>query len=112
VVAAVVDEHCPAIIVRGKKYSTPKMGDPKPPEEVRREWDEANDNLVRRAIFSRYLKAVIIRKTERRGPGALDYSAIEPVWREDGEYSPRALGATRKGPFPPWPARQSLIYVP
>jgi DNA invertase Pin-like site-specific DNA recombinase len=60
----------------------------KTPEEVRREWDEADDNLVRRAILSRYLKAVIIRKTERRGPGDLDYSAIEPVWREDGEYAP------------------------
>jgi DNA invertase Pin-like site-specific DNA recombinase len=60
----------------------------KTPEEVRREWDEAADNLVRRAILSRYLKAVIIRKTDRRGPGDLDYSAIEPVWREDGEYAP------------------------
>jgi DNA invertase Pin-like site-specific DNA recombinase len=60
----------------------------KTPEEVRREWGEAADNLVRRAILSRYLKAVIIRKTGRRGPGDLDYSAIEPVWREDGEYMP------------------------
>jgi len=60
----------------------------KTPEEVRREWDEADDNLVRRAILSRYLKAVIIRKTARRGPGDLDYAAIEPVWREDGEYAP------------------------
>jgi site-specific DNA recombinase len=60
----------------------------KTPEEVRREWDEAADNLVRRAILSRYLKAVIIRKTNRRGPGDLDYSAIEPVWRGDGEYAP------------------------
>jgi len=60
----------------------------KTPEEVRREWDEADDNLVRRAILSRYLKAVIIRKTDRRGPADLDYSAIEPVWREDGEYVP------------------------
>jgi site-specific DNA recombinase len=59
----------------------------KTPEDVRREWDEAPDNLVRRAILSRYLKAVIIRKTERRGPGDLDYAAIEPVWREDGDYA-------------------------
>jgi hypothetical protein len=58
----------------------------KTPEEVRREWDEPADNLVRRAILSRYLKAVIIRKTDRRGPGGLDYAAIEPVWREDGDY--------------------------
>ena len=57
----------------------------KTPEEVRHEWDDATDNLVRRAILSRYLKAVIIRKTDRRGPGELDYSAIEPVWCEDGE---------------------------
>jgi hypothetical protein len=60
----------------------------KTPEEVRREWDEADDNLVLRTILSRYLKAVIIRKTGRRGPGDLYYSAIEPVWREDGEYTP------------------------
>jgi site-specific DNA recombinase len=60
----------------------------KTPDEVRREWDEATDNATRRAILSRYLKAVIIRKSSRRGPGDLDYSAIEPVWRQDGDYVP------------------------
>ena len=60
----------------------------KTPAEVRREWDEAGDNAVRRAILSRYLKAVVIRKSGRHGPGDLDYSAIEPVWREDGDYAP------------------------
>jgi len=57
----------------------------KSPTDVRREWDEAAGNVgVRRAILSRYLKAVVIRKSAKHGPGELDYSAIEPVWREDG----------------------------
>jgi site-specific DNA recombinase len=61
----------------------------KSPEDVRREWDEAAGNVgVRRAILSRYLKAVVIRKSARHGPGDLDYSAIEPVWREDGDTPP------------------------
>jgi len=60
----------------------------KTPAEVRREWDDAGDNAVRRAILSRYLKAVVIRKSGRHGPGELDYAAIEPVWREDGDYAP------------------------
>jgi site-specific DNA recombinase len=76
---------------RLRKKASARMGRAslaKTPEEVRREWDEAADNLVRRAILSRYLKAVIIRKTERRGPGDLDYAAIEPVWRDYGDYIP------------------------
>jgi hypothetical protein len=55
--------------------------------EVRAEWD-AGDIDVRRAILSRYLKAVIVRESARRGPGDLDYDAIEPVWREDGDSMP------------------------
>lgn len=55
-------------------------------EDVRREWDAAAGDVgVRRAILSRYLRAVIVRKSRRRGPGELDYESIEPVWREDGE---------------------------
>jgi site-specific DNA recombinase len=55
-------------------------------EDVRREWDDAATDIgVRRAILSRYLKAVIIRKSGHHGPGELDYQSIEPVWREDGE---------------------------
>jgi hypothetical protein len=60
----------------------------KTPEEIRREWEEASDNGIRRAILSRYLKAVVVRKSGKHGPGGLDYEAIEPVWREDGDYSP------------------------
>jgi hypothetical protein len=56
-------------------------------DEVRREWD-AGDIDVRRAILSRYLKAVIVRESARRGPGGLDYEAIEPIWREDGDSMP------------------------
>jgi site-specific DNA recombinase len=55
-------------------------------EDVRREWDQAAGDVgVRRAILSRYLKAVIVRKSGRHGPGELDYGSIEPIWREDGE---------------------------
>ena len=58
-------------------------------EDVRREWDAAAGDVgVRRAILSRYLKAVVIRKSNRRGPGGLDYEAIEPVWREEGDIMP------------------------
>jgi DNA invertase Pin-like site-specific DNA recombinase len=60
----------------------------KTPEDVRREWEEARDDVgVRRAILSRYLKAVIVRRSATRGRG-FDYSAIEPVWREEGDYAP------------------------
>jgi hypothetical protein len=69
----------------------------KSPEDVRREWDEAADDVgVRRAILSRYLKAVVIRKSARRGPGNLDYSAIEPIWRDGTEpgFEGRTAGKT------------------
>jgi DNA invertase Pin-like site-specific DNA recombinase len=56
-------------------------------QDVRREW-EAGDVGVRRAILSRYLKAVVVRKSGRHGPGDLDYSAIDPIWREAGDSSP------------------------
>jgi site-specific DNA recombinase len=60
----------------------------KTPDEVRREWEEARDDVgIRRAILSRYLKAVIVRRSSLRGR-AFDYSAIEPVWREEGDYAP------------------------
>ncbi len=55
-------------------------------QDVRREWDQAaGDTGVRRAILSRYLKAVVVRKAARLGPGRMDYDSIEPVWREDGD---------------------------
>ncbi len=58
-------------------------------EDVRAEWDAAAGDVgVRRAILSRYLKAVILRRSSRHGPGDLDYSAIEPVWRDDGDIMP------------------------
>jgi hypothetical protein len=64
------------------------------PADVRREWDAAaGDVAVRRAIISRYLRAVIIRKSSTRGPGKLDYAAIEPVWRDDDEPAPGDLTA-------------------
>lgn len=60
----------------------------KSPDDVRREWDAAADVGVRRAILSRYLKAMVVRKSGAHGPGDLDYSAIEQVWREDGDTPP------------------------
>jgi site-specific DNA recombinase len=61
----------------------------KSPGDVRREWDAAaGDTGVRRAILSRYLKAVVIRKSAKRGPGDLDYSAIEPIWRTEEDPMP------------------------
>jgi site-specific DNA recombinase len=59
----------------------------KSPEDVRREWD-AGDAGVRRAILSRYLKAVVVRKSGKHGPGDIDYSAIDPVWRDAGDPMP------------------------
>jgi len=58
--------------------------------DVRREWDAAAGDIgVRRAILSRYLKAVMIRPSKNHGPGELDYEAIEPIWREDGDVMPQ-----------------------
>jgi hypothetical protein len=44
------------------------------PDDVRREWD-ADDIGVRRAILSRYLKAVVVRKSTLANKRLLDYSA-------------------------------------
>jgi site-specific DNA recombinase len=64
------------------------MSRAKSPEEVRREWDDAGDDVgIRRAILFRYLKAVVVRKSATRGP-VFDYAAIEPVWRKEGDYAP------------------------
>jgi site-specific DNA recombinase len=75
-----------------KKKAKVRMGQlsrAKTPAEVQREWDEAAGDVgVHRAILSRYLKAVVIRKSGRRGPGELDYEAIEPIWREAGDAMP------------------------
>lgn len=60
-----------------------------PVEEVRQQWEDADGNpAVRRAILSRYLKAVIVRESVRHGPGELDYAAITPVWRKIEESMP------------------------
>jgi len=75
-------------LARKAKARISRQARDKSPADVRREWDQAADVGVRRAILSRYLKAVIVRKTSLRGPGVVDYSAIEPVWREDGDILP------------------------
>lgn len=62
------------------------------PVQVRREWDAAaGDAGVRRAILSRYLKAVVVRKSGKLGRGELDYAAIEPVWRTEEDPMPDGL---------------------
>jgi site-specific DNA recombinase len=76
-------------LARKAKTRIGRMSRAKSPADVRREWDEAAGDVgVRRAILSRYLKAVVIRKSASHGPQELDYSAIEPVWREGGDAMP------------------------
>jgi hypothetical protein len=61
----------------------------KSPDDVRREWDAAAGDVgVHRAILSRYLKAIVVRRSAKRGRGDLDYSAIEPVWRTEEDPMP------------------------
>jgi site-specific DNA recombinase len=57
------------------------------PDDVRREWD-AGDIGIRRAILSRYLKAVIVRKSTLADTRLVDYSAIEPIWRTESDPMP------------------------
>ncbi len=52
----------------------------KPVDDVRREWD-AGDVAARRAILSRYLQAIVVRKSATHGT-RFDYSAIEPIWKD------------------------------
>jgi DNA invertase Pin-like site-specific DNA recombinase len=56
-------------------------------DDVRREWD-TGDVGVRRAVLSRYLKAIVIRKSTLANTRLVDYSAIEPVWRDDDDPMP------------------------
>jgi hypothetical protein len=75
-----------AALTKKAKTELSRASRGKAPEDVRREWDEAAEDVgVRRAILSRYLKAVVIRKSAGHGPGTFDYSAIEPVWKDDTE---------------------------
>jgi hypothetical protein len=62
--------------------------------EVRRE-SEARNLAVRRAILSRYLQAIVVRKSSVHGPGELDYSAIEPIWKGSGQTAPSARDHTQ-----------------
>lgn len=78
-----------ARLARKARTNAGRLARSRSADDVRREWDEAAGDVgVRRAILSRYLKAIIIRKSNRHGPGELDYESIEPVWRDDGEVMP------------------------
>jgi hypothetical protein len=54
---------------------------------VRREWD-AGDIGIWRAILSRYLKAIVVRKSALANTRLVDYSAIEPIWRTESDPMP------------------------
>lgn len=56
-------------------------------DDVRREWD-AGDIGIRRAILSRYLKAIVVRKSALANTRLVDYSAIEPIWRTESAPMP------------------------
>jgi DNA invertase Pin-like site-specific DNA recombinase len=76
-------------LARKAKTRMARAARSKSPGDVRREWDEAAGDVgVRRAIISRYLKAIVVRRSALHGPGVLDYSAIEPVWRTDSDALP------------------------
>jgi site-specific DNA recombinase len=59
-----------------------------PAEDVRTEWD-AGDIGVRRAILSRYLKAVVVRKSTLADTRLVDYSSIEPIWLTESDPNAR-----------------------
>jgi hypothetical protein len=40
--------------------------------------------------LSRYLQAIVVRKSPVHGPGELDYAAIEPIWKGSGQSVPSA----------------------
>ena len=62
-------------LAKTAKTRVSRMSRAKSPADVRREWDDAAGDVgVRRAILSRYLKAVVIRKSASHGPQELDYS--------------------------------------
>ena len=57
-------------LAKTAKTRMSRMSRAKSPADVRREWDEAAGNVgVRRAILSRYLKGVVVRRSGRHGPG-------------------------------------------
>lgn len=70
-----------AKIRRGRMSRAQSAGD------VRREWD-AGDVGVRRAILSRYLKAIVVRKSALANTRLVDYSSIEPIWRTESDPVP------------------------
>lgn len=67
-----------AKVRRGRLARAQSVGD------VRTEWN-AGDIGVRRAILSRYLKAIIVRKSGLANTRLVDYSAIEPIWRTESD---------------------------
>ncbi len=78
-----------AELAKKAKTRIARIARAKSPQEARQEWDDAAGDVgVRRAIVSRYLKAIVIRRSSLHGPGVLDYSAIEPVWRNDSDTMP------------------------
>jgi site-specific DNA recombinase len=83
-----------ADLAKKARTRTGRMARSRPVEEVRREW-EAGNVAARRAILSRYLQAIVVRKSSVHGPGELDYSAIEPIWKGTGQSVPSAWDHTQ-----------------
>ena len=52
------------------------------PEAVRREWDDDATVAGRRALLGQYLLAVVVGKSQTKGP-VFDHGSITPAWRED-----------------------------
>jgi DNA invertase Pin-like site-specific DNA recombinase len=78
-----------AELAKKARTRTGRAARSKSAEEVRQEWDAGNV-AVRRAILSRYLQAIVVRKSSVRRPGELDYAAIEPIWKGSGQAVPSA----------------------
>lgn len=78
-----------AELAKKARTRTGRLARSKSADEVRQEWDAGNV-AVRRAILSRYLQAIVVRKSSVHGPGELDYAAIEPIWKGSGQSVPSA----------------------
>lgn len=78
-----------AELTKKARTRTGRLARSKSAEEVRREWGTGNV-AVHRAILSRYLQAIVVRKSSVHGPGELDYAAIEPIWKGSGQAVPSA----------------------
>jgi site-specific DNA recombinase len=76
-----------ADMARKARVRSGRLARNRSPEDVRREWG-AGDVAVRRAILSRYFRAIVIRRSAPHGPAGFDYASIVPVWKDSGAADP------------------------